>query len=184
MKKILLILFLTLAVAVMAACDSGPGDTSTVTSEPASTVSETTSRAETVNAATGYIFTANGVSFGVGDLSEQIVEKLGRPSADDVVTTDSCAFGGKDTVYYYPSFEISANDETGEFVIYCIYLKDDTVSTQEGAYVGMAPAEVKDIYGDPAEETEGGIIYYKDRMKLSFILKDGAVAAISYYVNN
>ena len=184
MKKVLLILFLTLAVTVMAACDSGPGDTSSVDSGPVQTVSEQVSRSETAHTATGYIFTVNGVSFGVGDLAEPVVEKLGRPSDDDIVPTENCAIGGNDIIYYYPSFEISTNDTTGEFVIYCIYLKDDTVSTQEGAYVGMTPAEVKAIYGEPAEESEGGIIYFKDKMKLSFILKNGIVSAISYYVNN
>ena len=80
MKKVLLILCLTLAVAVMAACDSGPGDTGSAISEPVPEASEAVSRTETVHTATGYIFTANGESFGVGDLSEPVVEKLGRPS--------------------------------------------------------------------------------------------------------
>ena len=179
MKKTILILLLAMAVSVMVACDSGPGDTSNAVSEPG-TVSHETSAPK----AAGYVFEYNGKAIGVGDALSLVDENFGKPANDDdIVTTDSCAFNGKDTVYYYPSFEISANDETGSFVIYSIYLKDDTVSTKEGAYVGMTVEEVKAIYGEPSETAESAIYYVKDGMKLGFILKDGAVNAISYYIN-
>ena len=188
MKKTVLILLLVLAVSVMVACDSGPGDTSSAVSDSGVTSSdvsntETVSQDTAAHKATGYIFEYEGTSMGVGDLSETVIEKLGKPADDDIVTTDSCAFNGKDTVYYYPSFEISANDETGSFVIYSIYLKDDTVSTKEGAYVGMTVDEVKAIYGEPSETAESAIYYVNEGMKLGFILKDGTVNAISYYIN-
>ncbi len=176
MKKTLLILLLVLAVCLMAACNSGTGETSGTESEAASTPSGSEHKA------TGYLFEYNGVSFGVGSATADIIEKLGEQT-EKPYTSNSCAFNGKDTVYYFASFEVSDNDETGDLVIYSIYLKDDTVATKEGAYVGMTPDEVKAIYGEPSESSDGGFSYVKEGMKLNFFLKDGVVSAISYYVN-
>ncbi|MBO7548548.1 MAG: hypothetical protein J6T77_01140 [Clostridia bacterium] len=177
MKKTHLILLLAAAVCLMAACNSGENESKP---EPVSTeVSGNTAE----HTPTGYLFESNGVTFGVGSASADVIDKLGAQTGEPY-TSNSCAFNGKDTVYYFGSFEVSANDETGDFVIYSVYLKDDSVSTKEGAYIGMTPEEVKAIYGEPAESSDGGFSYVKEGMKLNFFLKDGAVSAISYYVNN
>lgn len=166
---------LALAIVLTTACSSGPGETSKQESDAA--VSQ-----QSEHNATGYLFEYNGATFGIGDACVDVIDKLGAQQKDPY-TSNSCAFNGKDTVYYFPSFEVSANDETGVFVIYSIYLKDDAVSTKEGAYVGMTSDEVKAIYGEPSENSEGGFSYVKEGMKLNFFLKDGAVSAISYYIN-
>ena len=187
MKKTLLILLLVTVVMLLAACSSGPGET--VNSEPASQNSsqaagESNVSDETpVNTNESFVFEFNGASIGIGDLLDTAAGKFGVPSDDDIVTTDSCAFSGKDTVYYYPSFEISANNETGSFVIYNIYLKDDTVSTKEGAYVGMTSDEVSAIYGTPDHAGESSVCYIKGDTALEFILKNGSVIAITYKLN-
>ncbi len=183
MKKTLLILLLVTVVVLSAACSSGPGDSSVPESVSADQGNQTVSRDTNIPASESYVFEFNGASVGIGDLLDIAASKFGVPSDDDIVTTDSCAFGGKDTVYYYPSFEISANNETGVFVIYNIYLKDDTVSTKEGAYVGMTSDEVKTIYGAPDQTNDGSIVYVKGDMALEFILKSGSVIAITYKLN-
>lgn len=128
---------------------------------------------------TGYLFTYNGYQFGVDMAAEDVIATLGEPK--DQYTSESCAFGGEDTVYYYSSIQVSTNNEDGYERIYSIYLEDDLVSTEEGICVGSTAEEVKGAYGEPgANSTDSCLIYEKDSMTISFNLTDGVVSTILY----
>ncbi len=172
MKKFV-VLALTLILALsLCACGGDPE-----TSDPAKETSGSSDPIPTTPK--GYTFTYNEVQFGVNIAVDGVIEDLGEPA--DKYTSESCAFGGKDTVYYYPSIEISANDENGYERIFSIYIKDDLVSTEEGISVGSTADAVKDTYGEPGDKsTENNYVYAKDGMSLSFIIKDGSVASILY----
>lgn len=171
MKKIVSIALALVLALSMCACGSNdtPADT-TGTPQTSNKTPSTTPK--------GYLFTYNGVAFGVDMAADGVIEMLGTPK--DQYTSESCAFGGKDTVYYYDGIQISANDEDGYLRIYSIYLESDLVDTQEGVCIGNTAEQVTAAYGQPATSTETVMTYEKDGMTLSFNLKDGVVSSILY----
>lgn len=171
MKKFVSIALALMLALSLCACGSNdtPADTTGTPQTPNSTPSTTPE---------GYLFTYNGVTFGVDIAADGVIEMLGTPK--DEYTSESCAFGGKDTVYYYDGIQISANDEDGYLRIYSIYLESDLVSTQENVCIGDTADQVRTAYGEPSTSTETVMTYEKDGMTLSFNLKDGVVSSILY----
>lgn len=169
MKKIALILLALMMVTLLCACGDTAADNTTTA--PTTGAASTTPK--------GYLFTYNNVQFGVDMTIESVLTKLGEPK--DKYTSASCAFGGNDTIYYYPSIQISTNDEYGYDRIYSIYLEDDLVSTEKGICVGNTSEQVKAAYGEPgANSADTVLIYEKDGMALSFNLENGVVTSIRY----
>ncbi|MBQ7415979.1 MAG: hypothetical protein IJW14_02955 [Oscillospiraceae bacterium] len=168
MKKLLTILLSALMVLSLCACgeDAQTTEPSGNTNTPSTTP-------------VGYTFTYNGYQFGVGMSVDAVLSKLGTPR--DQYTSNSCAFGGEDTVYYYSSIQISTNDEEGYEKIYSIYLEDDLVTTEKGICIGNTADQVKAAYGEPdAASSDSCLIYAKDGMKLRFNMNGDKVSSITY----
>lgn len=127
-------------------------------------------------------FVYNGVSVRPGTSPFDVVDRLGDYS---LFESESCAFQGTDRVYTYASFIIrSSPDPQGNDVIVSIELRDDTIGTADGAYIGMNEEDVIDTYGEPDNDLPGGIEYTEGDCILSFVIADGKVSAINYsYVN-
>lgn len=173
MKRILTLALAALLVLCLCACGKDNGETPAAT-DPTKAGDKTPSTTPV-----GYTFTYNEYQFGVGMAVEGVLEKLGEP--DTKLESESCAFGGKDTVYYYSGIQISTNDEEGYEKIYSIYLEDDLTSTEKGVSVGNTADQVKAAYGEPGDaSSENCLIYAKDGMYLKFIMKDNKVSAITY----
>lgn len=108
-----------------------------------------------------------------------VVEVLGEPAA--YFESESCAFQGLDKVYTYPSFVLYTYPLDGKDYIMSLYLMDDTVTTAEGAYIGMRMDAVSELYGEPTTTAEGSVTYEKGGCALSFLFdSDGLVNAITY----
>lgn len=163
MKKVLCLMMALLMVLALCACDSGNG--------PATTTTPDTDPA-------GYLFTYNGKQIGLNMKMEDVTALIGP--ADRSNTSDSCAFGGTDTTYYYDSIRITTSDDKGYEWVYEIYLLDDLVATEEGVSVGSTAQQVTEKYGQSQEGSDSLLVYSKGGMKLKFSLKDGKVAAILY----
>ena len=177
MKKFTLIVLAIVMIAVLCACSNGDGKTDASKETSANPTTEPNNTPNTTPV--GYLFTYNDVQFGVDIAADEVLAKLGAPK--DQYTSESCAFGGEDTVYYYSSIQISTNNEYGYERIYSIYLEDDLVATEEGIFVGSTADDVKNAYGEPGtNSTDTCLIYEKDSMTLSFNLKDGVVSTILY----
>lgn len=130
----------------------------------------------------GYTFTHNGVQFGVDMSAAKVVEALGEYT--DRAETESCAFGGMDVDYYYPDFVINTNTEDGYERIYSIRLVSDMVETEEGVCLFQSADDVTAAYGQAAQTTDTSMVYEKDGMTLTFLLTDGEVSSIQYYIGN
>lgn len=126
----------------------------------------------------GYIMTVKGTDVAVNAPMAPIAESL--PEADKYFESESCAFQGLDKVYTYGSVVITTYPENGKDYVYSIELKDDTVSTKEGAYIGMAKDDVIKAYGDATNVTESALVYEKESCQLAFILEDDYVKNITY----
>lgn len=173
MKKFAAIVLALTMVLALGAC--GNTQTPATTTQP--NQKENPNTGSTTPA--GYTFTYHDYQFGVDMIADDVLANLGEPK--DQYTSESCAFGGEDTVYYYNSIQVSTNNEYGYERIYSIYLEDDLVSTEEGICVGSTAEDVKSAYGEPgANSTDICLIYEKDGMTLNFNMVDGKVSTILY----
>ncbi len=127
-------------------------------------------------------FVYNGVVVTPGTSPFDVVDQLGDYS---LFESESCAYQGTDRVYTYSSFIIrSSPDKNGNDVIVSIELKDDTVETTNGLYIGNSSSDVISACGDADTEMPGGLEYTSGSVTLSFIIADDAVTAINYtYIN-
>lgn len=128
--------------------------------------------------AKGYLFVYGTTEIAMDMEAEEVQRTLG-----DVQTyfeAPSCAVEGMIRTYGYGSFEMDTYEIEGKEYIAGIYFKDDTVSTQEGAYLFMTEAQLFSIYGTSYTEETGFVVYEKDGMKLKFLLKAGEVISIQY----
>ena len=172
MKRFLMIALA--AVMLLSLCACGADDPDANATDPTKDGNVTPSTTPV-----GYTFTYNDYQFGVNMAVEAVLKQLGEPVQK--LESESCAFGGKDTVYYYDGIQISSNDEDGYDRIYSIYLESDLVSTEKNICIGDSADKVKSAYGEPGEgSTETNLVYTKDGMTLSFNLKDGTVSSILY----
>jgi hypothetical protein len=172
MKKLAAIVLALTMVLALCACGGTSDTPTTPTTEPQQNNTGNTTPV-------GYLFTYNGYQFGVDIIADNTLANLGEPK--DQYTSESCAFGGEDTVYYYSSIQVSTNNEYGYERIYSIYLEDDLVSTEEGICVGSTADDVKEAYGEPGDKsTATCLIYEKDGMTLNFNMVDGLVSTILY----
>lgn len=143
---------------------------------------ETTQEQSANTSATkGYVFESKGVSISVDADMKPVADALGEPSK--YFEAASCAFEGLDKVYTYNGFEINTYPSGDKDLIASVILKSDSVTTKEGAYIGMSLEDVKAKYGTDYEDKNGMITYSKDGMKLCFLVQDGNVTSIQYSSN-
>ncbi|MDF2539732.1 MAG: hypothetical protein K0S76_2753 [Herbinix sp.] len=126
----------------------------------------------------GYKFTINDVTVPMNVKADSILEALGEPL--ESFEAPSCAFQGMDKIYNYGSYEVNTYPNEGTDIISAVDLKDDTVATEEGIYIGSTLAEVIEAYGE-AESSENGLYTYTlGDSKLTLIIKNDVVEAITY----
>lgn len=174
MKKIALLLgTVMLAGCLFTGCgnDGGTKDTQQNNSQQAGTN-------EAVKA-DGFAFSYKGTDIVPNAKMEPIVTALGE--ATKFFESDSCAFQGKDKVYTYGSVVINTYPENNVDYVYTIQLKDDTVQTKEGIYIGASLEDVKAKYGEPAKDTGVALVYEKGTSTLNFGYADGVVTSITYF---
>lgn len=180
MKKILLLLTCC-AVVALAGCGGDDEKVIDGTKTPTTGATQNNQNDDKQPEETksnGYVFTYDGVDVKIDTDAAQYVAKFGEPSS--YYETPSCAFDNLDKFYTYHGFEIDTYYSNGKDLVLNVVLLDDTVSTVEGLSIGDAQDKVATVYGEPTEKTENSATYKKDNMKLVFIFKDGAVAAIEY----
>lgn len=188
MKKIIsLLLVLSLALC-LAACggetNNETPETSGQTEAPAATgeVQETEAPVgETeapVDAADAFVFNYNGIAIPMNVNAADILAQLGE--AKSYTEEASCAFTGLDKTYYFGSFYLQTYPMGEEDFVYGLWLVDDSVTTDEGIYIGASQAEVEDAYGAEAFNGSNAYILTRGESKLTVILTDGVVSSIQY----
>ena len=185
MKKILYLSVLSILASSLLAC--GQTNEKTLTGEVQSTTTtndsgSTTDASDTTNNAADttntYTFSLNGVDISCDEDFGPIYESLGQE--DSYFEAASCAIGDKDKVYTYGSVEIDTYSMDGVDYVEAIILKDDTVETPEGIYIGSTSDEIKAAYGDDCEQDSSQIVYTKGSTHLYFILENDAASSIYY----
>ena len=205
MKKLILTAMTVMAMAVLTACAEASEDVADTVVDMNDNVSdmetilgdykETMNNVDTMgqNALEGdatapvqtnntslddYVFEYKGVKISPDMNTNEFLSALGDPL--HYYEVKSCAFEGMDKIYTYTSFEISTYPNGANDLVSSIYFKDDTVTTQEGAYLGMAKSDVLALYGSNYTESAGAYVYSKGGMELHFIFDGETLASIEY----
>lgn len=205
MKKMILTAMTVMAMAVLTACAQASEDVADTVVDMNNNVSdmetvlgdykETMNNVDTMgqNAMEGdatapvqsnntslddYVFEYKGVKIAPDMNTNEFLSALGDPL--HYYEVKSCAFEGMDKIYTYTSFEISTYPNGANDLVSSIYFKDDTVTTQEGAYLGMAKSDVLALYGSDYAESAGAYVYSKGGMELRFIFDGETLASIEY----
>ena len=92
----------------------------------------------------------------------------------------SCAFEGMDKLYVYQGFRIKTYSQGGKDYIYSIELMDDSIATPEGIMIGAEIATVTEKYGTPAEENDTAMRFISENTILQILFRDGKVTNIQY----
>lgn len=126
-----------------------------------------------------YVFEVSGVSLSMNQDLSEIKDQLGE--AQSVFTSPSCAFEGQqDNVYTYASYQLTTYTNNGKEYVYSITLKDDTVQTKEGIYLGASKDEVVKAYGEDYTDNNGALSYVADDCTLEFLFDGDFVNQITY----
>lgn len=165
MKKIVSLIL----VLAMALCFAACGD-STPATEP--------SKENSVPAADGYGFAYNGTQITMHAEAAPILAALGEPVSYTEET--SCAFDGLDKTYYFGSFYLQTYPMGEKDYVFSAWFMDDSLTTAEGAYVGMTQAQVEGIYGADSFNGSNAYVLTKGESVLSILLTDGVVSSIQY----
>ena len=128
-----------------------------------------------------WYFKKGDVRIEVGAKATPVVEAL-KDSLMETNEFPSCAFDGMDKYYKYPGFELYAYQENGKDVITQLVLRDDTVSTPEGIYIGSSRADVDKAYSsaENASSFPNNYSFTKGNSTLLILLEDEVVKSIQY----
>lgn len=170
-KKLLCSLLALVLVISLCACGNGAKNTDT-NSQPTSA-----EKGESNTEKDGFKISGQMLQIGM-NLTEDVLKNLGTPT--DVQTAPSCHFDGEDTIYVYEAYTLYTYADGDKNVLYLIELTGEGVSTPEGIKIGSACDEVKNIYGNPTEETEGYYTYETVSSLIRFSHDGDTVGLIEY----
>lgn len=181
MKKTMILIFIMAALLLLVSCaKETQNDAGNITNTPKQsgesaneTEDETAPQTEE-----GFCFKVNDVVIPMNVDAAPIIEALGE--ADSYFEAPSCAFQGLDKIYSYSGFEINTYPNGEKDYISSVYLKDDSVETDKGICIGSTLDEVIEAYGDDYTEKSGEYVYTSGQTRLSFLIGDGCVSAITY----
>lgn len=128
--------------------------------------------------AKGFMFKYNDVTIPMNVDAEPVLDNLGESM--DYFEAASCAFQGLDKVFYYSGFELSTYPQGEKDIISSVNILDDTVTTVEGIYLGSPLDKVISAYGEDYDEENGFYTYSLDDSKLTFVIENDVVTAITY----
>ncbi len=178
MRRLLTVLLALMLTVSLAACAAEPAGTT----PPAGngTVPPTQDGSETKPTAPGkaYTFTYGDLQMAVNAPAEPYITALGEPLS--FTSEESCAFDGEDKTYYYGSFYLQTYPMGNQDFVYCLWLVDDTVSTEEGIYIGATQALVEKAYGAQWYNGRNAFNILTGDCNLLILLEDGVVTSIQY----
>ncbi|MBO5128960.1 MAG: hypothetical protein J6B95_01255 [Oscillospiraceae bacterium] len=187
MKKFISLMLVLVMICTLAACGGKETEDPAATNAPVnngavvSNGDAAATDAPTENAAPAgeaYTFTYGGTKIAMNAEAGPIVEALGE--AKKYTEEESCAFEGLDKTYYYGSFYLQTYPEGDTDYVYCLWLVDDSVETEEGIYIGASQAEVEKAYGAENFNGKNAYVVTSGDCTLTVILENGVVNSIQY----
>ena len=186
MKKMISLILVLVMACALTACGGTDTEVPAATNAPASS-GVVVSNGEAVGgnsaeaaqpAGKTYTFTYGGTQIAMNADAAPVVEALGE--AKKYTEEESCAFEGLDKTYYYGSFYLQTYPEGDKDYVYCLWLVDDSVETEEGIYIGASQADVEKAYGAENFNGKNAFVVNGDGCTLTVILENGVVSSIQY----
>jgi len=184
MKKVIIIA-LILAAVLPAGC-GGSGNAPDTSVQPTDSQSVGTETSPALTDGPGppsglppeLLFKAGGLTIKMGGPAAPIIQALGEPI--NYFESPSCAFDGIDKIYVYNGFELFTFPVDGEDFVLSVNLTDDSVTTNEGIYLGMALDKVIAAYGEDYTQLLGQYTYSSGGATLSFLIENDKIVVITY----
>lgn len=194
MKKFVLFALTACLMLSLIGCGGNGGTETTKAPNPSTPVETTPAGADGTTASTtegteapteapaaeGFLFNYNGTEIAMHAPAAPIVEALGEPKK--YTESASCAFEGLDKTYYYGSFYLDTYPMGEEDFVYGWWFADDSLTTEEGIYIGATQAQVEAAYGADAFNGTNAYTVTKGDTMLTVILEDGVVTSIQYAI--
>jgi len=109
---------------------------------------------------------------------DDLLPQLGEPLG--VFEQPSCAFDGIDRVFAFPGIEIHTYPDGDQDFVHTINVRDDSVTTINGIYLGSSWADVLAAYGDVYTQDARMFTFTLGETSLSFFVEDDMVIGINY----
>lgn len=179
MKKLIALMLALAMVCTLAACGGDSAQpTEAITSISAATeapAQETEAPAETGDV---YAFSYKGTRITMNEDTAPILEALGE--SKNYTEEESCAFEGLHKTYYYGSFYLQTYPDGETDRVYTLWLADDSVSTEEGIYIGATQQQVEDAYGAENYNGMNAFVMTSGDSTLTVSIENGTVSSIQY----
>lgn len=178
MKKLIIFALTACMLLSLAAC--GASETTGSTPDSSNTGSNQETTASAAENSDSFALEYKDAKITLHAPAAPIVAALGEPVK--YTESTSCAFEGLDKSYYYGSFYLETYPQGDEDFVYGWWFADDTLTTQEGIYIGASQAEVEKAYGTDCYNGTNAFVITKDSGTLTVILEEGAVSSIQYAI--
>lgn len=195
MKKLISLLLVLTMVLTLAACGGSdptePAKENNPTEAPAAQTeapaapeteapaAETEAPATEASAASGtYTFTYGSTTIAMKQDTAEVLPGLGEPKK--YTEEESCAFEGLSKTYFFGSFYLETYPDGDTDRVYCVWLVDDSVTTEEGIYIGASYDDVEAAYGAEYYNGKNAFIIRTADCILTIILENNAVTSIQY----
>ena len=126
----------------------------------------------------GFTFATQGVTIHMDQNMAEVLEQLGEPLG--IFEAPSCAFDGIDRIFSFPGVQIHTYPDGDLDFVHTISIRDDSVTTMEGIYLGSSWEAVLAAYGSDYEQEFGMFTFTRGRTTLSFFIEDDIVIGITY----
>jgi len=194
MKKLISLLLVLTMVLTLAACggaeptepvkennptEAPAAETEAAAPETEAPAAQTEAPATEAPAATGnYTFTYGSTTIAMKQDTAEVLPGLGE--AKSYTEEESCAFEGLSKTYYFGSFYLETYPDGDTDRVYCVWLVDDSVTTEEGIYIGASYDDVEAAYGAEYYNGKNAFIIRTAECILTIILENNAVTSIQY----
>jgi len=109
---------------------------------------------------------------------QEVITALGTPLG--IFEAPSCAFDGIDRIFSFPGLQIHTYPHNDTDLIHTISIRDDSILTQNGIYLGNTWAQVLAQYGNDYQHEFGMFTFTKGATTLQFFVENDMVTAITY----
>ena len=125
-----------------------------------------------------YHFVYRGSYVALNQDASLLMAEIGNPNS--IFESPSCAFEGIDKILYYNGFLVNTYPNKDKDFVLSISLTNSSVSTPEGASLGMTLEELIGIYGENYENMLDLYSYVKGDVKILFFIENDVIAEITY----
>lgn len=174
-KRIILIIIAAAAVFALAACGGNQEPSQISPGNPTPTPTTAPAQAGTQ---TGFAFAISGHTIHMDANMGDVLDMLGEPLG--IFEAPSCAFDGIDRIFQFPTIQIHTYPLDDQDFVHTIMIRDDSVATVGGIFLGSSFDDLMAAYGDGYSQEAGMFTFTRGRTTLSFLVENDMVVSILY----